>query len=197
MLDKDQREKLIEEISDRLIPVLSQKAADIPIEESAIVALDWMNGRRTPDANQMLKGAIMNMDLASDAPKIFKALVEATAFGSKKIVERFLTQGIEIKKVAALGGVAKKSSFVMQVMTDVLNMPIKVVKSDQSVALGAAIFAATVAGIYPGVKESQKMMGKGYEREYLPDPENARMYEKLYQQYSRFGEFVEKETKGE
>jgi L-ribulokinase len=92
------------------------------------VALDWMNGRRTPDANQLLKGAILGLNLGSDAPRIFKALVEATAFGAKKIVDRFISEGIRIDGIVALGGVAKKSPFVMQVVADVLNMPILVAR---------------------------------------------------------------------
>lgn len=191
LLDEQTKEKLIEEISDKLIPELSKKATDLPLNESAIIALDWMNGRRTPDANQSLKGAIMNLDLGSDAPRIFRALVEATAFGSKKIIERFLEEGVQIKKVAALGGVAKKSSFVMQIMADVLNMPIRVLKSEQTVALGAAIFASVVAGIYPDVKKAQKKMGQGFEREYLPNSKHAEIYEKLFRQYEKFGEVIE------
>lgn len=194
-IDEKTREKLVEEVSDGIIAKLSEEARKIPINESGIVALDWMNGRRTPDANQALKGAVMGLNLGSDAPRIFKALVEATCFGSKKIVDRFLDEGIPIKKVVALGGVAKKSPFVMQVMADVLNMPIKVAKSEQTPALGAAMLAATAAGVYKTVEDAKKAMGAGFDAEYQPIPENVKQYQTLYEKYTAFGHFIESQTK--
>jgi L-ribulokinase len=194
LLNAETKEKLTTEISDGIIAKLSEEASNLPIEESRIVALDWMNGRRTPDANQSLKGAIMGLNLGSDAPRIFKALVEATCFGSKKIVDRFLEEGIPIKKVVALGGVAKKSPYVMQVMADVLNMPIKVAKSEQTPALGAAMLAATAAGIYNSVEEAKDAMGGGFDAEYFPIQENVEKYKPLYEQYSAFGAFIESDN---
>ena len=182
-------------MSDQIITRLSEEAAKIPIAESGIIALDWMNGRRTPDANQALKGAILGLNLGSDAPRIFRALVEATCFGSKKITDRFLEEGIPIKQVVALGGVAKKSPFVMQVMADVLNMPIKVAKSEQTPALGAAMYAATAAGIFPKVEDAKAAMGSGFDAEYLPDRDNAIQYAKMFKQYVAFGEFIESTVK--
>ena len=193
-IDEDTKSNLIEEISDGIIAKLSEVAAKIPIGESGIVALDWMNGRRTPDANQALKGAILGLNLGSDAPLIFKALVEATCFGSKKIVDRFIDEGIPIHNVVALGGVAKKSPFVMQVMADVLNMPIKVAKSEQTPALGAAMLAAVASGIYPNVEIAKNAMGSGFDAEYHPIPENVKKYTPLYEKYSAFGNFVESQT---
>ncbi len=182
-------------MADQIIPELSKQAAKIPIGESGIVALDWMNGRRTPDANQELKGAILGLKLGSDAPRIFRALVEATAFGAKKIVDRFISEGVRIDGIVALGGVAKKSPFVMQVVADVLNMPILVARSEQACALGTAMAAATVAGLYPTVLDAQKAMGNGFEMEYKPVKANAEAYAALYEQYSRAGEFVEQSLK--
>lgn len=195
LVDGPTREKLIREIADRIIPELSKKAETIPVGESGIVALDWMNGRRTPDANQLLKGAIFGLNLGSDAPRIFRALVEATAFGAKKIVDRFIDEGVRIDGIVALGGVAKKSPFVMQVVADVLNMPILVARSEQACALGTAMAAATVAGLYPTVLDAQKAMGNGYEMEYTPDKTNARAYAMLYARYGEAGEFVEQYSK--
>ncbi len=194
IIDKDTREKLAGEILDGIIPKLTAAAEGIPPGESGVVALDWMNGRRTPDANQALKGAITGLTLGSDAPRIFRALVEATAFGSKKIVERFESEGVRIDGVIALGGVAKKSPFVMQVLADVLNRPIKVARSEQTVALGAAMFAAIVAGIYKSVDEAQKAMGSGFDAVYQPIPENVKKYQELYEKYGRLGDFIEEET---
>jgi len=192
-IDSNTKERLISEISDRIIPELSEQAKTIPIEETGIVALDWLNGRRTPDANQNLKGAITGLTLGSDAPRIFRALVEATAFGSKKIIDRFIAEGVEIKGVIALGGVAKKSPFVMQVVADVLNMPIKVARAEQACALGSAMAAAVVGGIYATIEGAQKAIGSGFEKEYIPEPEKAEKYRILYEKYSKLGEFVEKE----
>ena len=112
-LDEATRNKIKEQTSERIIAELSKQAETLPLEETAIIALDWMNGRRTPDANQALKGAITGLTLGSDAPRIFKALVEATAFGSRMINERFISEGISIDGVIAIGGVAKKNPFVM------------------------------------------------------------------------------------
>lgn len=191
LLDQDTKERIIQEVSDNIIPELSRRAESIPVGESGIIALDWMNGRRTPDANQLLKGAIFGLNLGSDAPRIFRSLVEATAFGAKKIVDRFISEGIRIDGIVALGGVAKKSPFVMQVVADVLNMPILVARSEQACALGTAMAAATVAGLYPTVLDAQKAMGNGYEMEYKPIKANAQAYARLYALYSETGEFVE------
>jgi L-ribulokinase len=195
LIDQAVKDKIIAEMADRIIPELSKKAAEIPIGESGIVALDWMNGRRTPDANQMLKGAIFGLNLGSDAPRIFRALVEATAFGARKIVDRFISEGVRIDGIVALGGVAKKSPFVMQVVADVLNMPILVARSEQACALGTAMAAATVAGLYPTILDAQSAMGNGYEMEYKPVKVNADAYAKLYSRYGEAGEFVEKYSK--
>jgi L-ribulokinase len=194
-IDQVTKDKLIKEIADKMIPELSKQAQQIAIGESGIVALDWMNGRRTPDANQLLKGAITGLNLGSDAPRIFRALVEATAFGAKKIVDRFISEGVRIEGVIALGGVAKKSPFVMQIVCDVLDMPILVARSEQACALGTAMAAATVAGLYPTVLDAQQAMGNGYETEYKPNQANAEKYKALYEKYSRLGIFVESETK--
>ncbi len=191
LLDEATKQKLLDETSDKIIAKLSEEAAKLPIGASGIVALDWMNGRRTPDANQNLKGAIAGLNLGSDAPRIFRALVEATAFGSKAINDRFIAEGVRIDGVIALGGVAKKSPLVMQIVADVLNMPIKVARSEQACALGSAMAAAVVAGIYPNTAEAQKKMGGGIETEYHPILENVGKYQELYEKYKRFGRFVE------
>jgi L-ribulokinase len=191
LLDDATKAKLIAEVSSRIIPELTKAAELIPIEDSSIVALDWMNGRRTPDANQNLKGVISGLNLGSDAPRIFRALVEATAFGSKAIVDRFVREGVRIDGVIALGGVAKKSPFVMQIVCDVLNMPIKVARSEQACALGTAMAAAVVAGVYPNISEAQKKMGGGFEKTYTPDAKNAAKYQALYAKYLKLGELIE------
>ncbi len=191
LINKSTRDKLVNEIRDKILGKLSLEASKIPIGESGIIALDWLNGRRTPFADQELKGAIAGLNLGSDAAKIFRALVEATCFGSRKIVERFKEEGIGIHRVVALGGVAKKSPFVIQVLADVLNMPIKVARSEQAPALGAAMLAATAAGIYKKAEAAQKAMGNGFDKEYKPIPANAKAYDKIYRKYNQLGNFME------
>jgi L-ribulokinase len=192
-LDKKVREKIESETNDSIITELSKQAASITDDETAIIALDWLNGRRTPDADQSLKGAIAGLSLGSDAPRIFKALVEATAFGSKMINERFISEGVRIDGVIAIGGVAKKNPFVMQIVADVLNMPIKVASSDQTCALGSAMAASVVAGVHKDIAAAQKAMGGGFEMEYRPDPVRAKKYDELYLKYKKLGLFIEKE----
>jgi L-ribulokinase len=179
------------ELENDIISNLSKEAAQLPLNDSDELALDWLNGRRTPDANQMLKAAIINLNLASDAPKIFKALVEATCFGAKAIVDRFNEQGIHIKGLIGLGGVAKKSPYVMQVMSDVMNMSIRIHRSEQTCAIGAAMFAATAAGLYDNVENAMAAMGQGFNEEYHPDPARIEYYAKRYKDYLALGKFIE------
>ncbi len=193
-LDETVKHKIRKECADHMIASLSEAAEKINPLRSSLLALDWMNGRRTPDANQNLKGAIMGLTLGSDAPAIFRALVESTAFGAKMIVDRFVKEGVRIDGVIALGGVARKSPLVMQIVADVLNKPIKVARSEQAVALGSAMAAAVVAGVYKTIPEAQQAMGGGFETEYHPDPAMVQIYTGLYEQYKRFGQFVERET---
>ena len=190
-LDEKSRKKIKDETAERIIAELSKQAESLTVEETSVIALDWMNGRRTPDANQELKGAITGLSLGSDAPRIFKALVEATAFGSKMINERFISEGIRIDGVIAIGGVAKKNPFVMQVVSDVLNMSIKVVASEQTCALGSAMAASVVAGVYKDIPAAQKAMGGGFEKEYHPDPARAKKYETLFRKYKELGSLIE------
>jgi len=184
-------EEVKEQIIDGIIPALEQEAKKIPIQDNPILATDWMNGRRTPDANQLLKGSISGLTLGSTAPGIYKALVEATAFGSKAIIDRFLENGIEIESVIGIGGISQKSPFVMQTLADVLGMPIKVAKTEQTCAFGAAMFAAVVAGIYPSVEDAQKTMGQGFMSEYLPDAGRHEIYLNKYKKYLALGKFSE------
>lgn len=188
----EQKRELGERIAERLIPELDRGAAALSIEDSSVLALDWLNGRRTPDANQRLRGALTGLTLGTDAPRIYRGLVEATAFGSRAIVERFRAQGTRIDSAIAIGGVAKKSSFVMQTIADVMNLEVTVPEGDQPVALGAAMFAATAAGLYGQVGEAQQAMSSGIAAVYRPDQARAERYERLYQDYVALGSFVER-----
>jgi L-ribulokinase len=184
-------DRLARSISDRIIPELEAAARAIPPSKTGPLALDWLNGRRTPDADQRLKAAIAGLDLGSDAPRIYRALVEATAYGARAIVERFRGHGVRIDGAIAIGGIPRKSPFIMQIMADVLDMAIEVPSAEQPVALGAAMFAATAAGLYPAIEDAQRAMSPGLEIAYHPDPERATLYSALYRDYLALGGFVE------
>jgi L-ribulokinase len=179
------------EITDKIIGELNRKAATLDPDDQSELALDWFNGRRTPDANQLLKGAITGLSLGTDAPKLFRAVVEATCFGAAAIVDRFVKESVPVKGLIGLGGVAKKSPFIMQMMADTMNMPIRIHSSEQTCALGAAMFAATAAGIYPKVENAMKAMGQGFDAEYKPDPARVAIYAGRFQKYRALGKFIE------
>jgi len=180
------------EIREGMVAMLSEQAAELPVTDSSELALDWLNGRRTPEANQELKGAVTGLNLASDAPAIFRSLAEATCFGARKIVDCFTAQGVPVRGLIGMGGVARKSPFIMQMMADVMNMPIRIHRSEQTCAIGAAMFASVAAGIHPSVEEAMKAMGQGFDLEYFPEPGKAAIYDMRYRRYSRLGDFVER-----
>lgn len=187
----DQKHKLALEYEQNLILTLARQAEAIPLSENLPTALDWINGRRTPDANQALKSAISGLSLGTQAPHIFKALVHSICFGSKKIVDRFEDEGVKINKVIGIGGVARKSPYIMQTLANVLNRPIIVAASDYAPALGAAIYAAVAAGLYPDVQQASNMLASSFEAEYYPQAEQVVVFEKLMEKYEALSGFVE------
>lgn len=194
ILSEEQKTELKAEVESKFIRSLAEQAEAIPLSESVPVALDWVNGRRTPDANQELKSAISGISLGTHAPHIFKSLVNAICFGAKMIVDRFEEEGVKIETVIGIGGVARKSPFIMQTLANVLNMPIKVAESDQAPALGAAIYAAVASGIYKNVIEASKVMGSDFEAEYFPQSSQVEVYAQLLEEYKQLGNFVEEQT---
>lgn len=191
LIDAGIAEKLASAIKDDILAELSRQASRLPIEEAGELAVDWFNGRRTPDASQLLKGAVSGLSLGSDAPRIFRALVEATCFGARKITDRFKEEGISVKGLIGVGGIAQKSPFVMQMLADVMNMPIRIHSSEQTCALGAAMFAATAGGIYAKVEDAMQAMGSGFNKEYVPDKNKTGIYETRYQQYEDLSRCLE------
>ncbi len=194
LIDDATKQILLNQLIDGIIPALTAEATLIPLTVDDLVATDWLNGRRTPDANQQLKASITGLNLGSDAPRIFKALVESTCFGAKKIADRFVEEGIPVKGLIGLGGVAKKSPFIMQMLADVMNMPIRIHKSEQTCAAGAAMFAATAAGIYSKVEDAMDAMGQGFAVTYQPDAERVAIYAIRYNRYQALGNFTEQST---
>lgn len=174
-------------LEERILAELTAEAERLPLTDEDPVALDWHNGRRTPDADPRARGAVDGLTLATSAPALFKALVEATAFGSRAINERLLDEGVAIDNVIAIGGIARKSPFVMRTMADVTGVPIRVTDSDQACALGAAMFAAVAAGLYPTIAAAQRAMSPGFSAEYRPDPARHAIYDRLYARYRKLG----------
>jgi L-ribulokinase len=182
------------DLIDKIIPLLSNHAAVLETSAADPMALDWLNGRRTPDANQLLKGAITGLNLGTDAPQLFHSIAEATCFGARAIVDRFISEGIPVKGLIGLGGVAKKSPFIMQMMADVMDRPIRIHASEQTCALGAAMFAATAAGIYPEVEAAMAAIGQGWDATYTPNPGRTALYAERYRRYQVLGQYVESTT---
>ena len=190
-LPPEAADKLRAEMRSGLIRVLSDAAATLPIGDDDPVAVDWLNGRRTPDANQELSGAIMGLSLGTSAPQMFKSWVEATCYGARAIVDRFNAEGVQVRGLIGMGGVARKSPYIMQTMANVMNMPIKIHRSEQTCALGAAMFAATAAGLYPRVEEAMSAMGQGFDMTFLPQLNAGSVYGKRYEKYKALAAAVE------
>jgi len=195
VIDEATANALKEELEGKIIANLSKQAAALPDDDYAELAIDWLNGRRTPDANQELKGAITGLGLGTDAPRFFRALAAATCFGAKAIVDRFKEQGVPVKGIIGIGGVAKKSAYIMQMMADVLEMPIRIHRFEHTCALGAAMFAAVAAGVYPNIEAAMAAMGTGFEKEYKPNIKKQKLYRQHYQQYLGLGRYLEKYNK--
>lgn len=186
---------LYQELETQLLLELNTEAAKLPIRVDAPFALDWFNGRRTPDVDPMVKGLIGGLSLGTTAPDIFRALVEATCFGSRAIMCRIEQEGIQVKGINAIGGIANKSPFVIQMMADTLNRPIRIAAADQICALGAGMFAAVVCGLYKNVEEAAINMGKGFSETINPRNEYVDIFEKRYKEYIRYGALQRSEKK--
>ena len=187
----EDRAALLEETEGRLLQDLANEAAKIEPAETDLLALDWLNGRRSPDADPRLKGAITGLTLGTDAPRFYRALAEATAFGAKAIVERFKEEGVAIEGIIGVGGVARRSPFIMQILADVIGLPIHVPAFDQSVALGAAMFAAVTAGLYPDIPSAQEALCSPIDTIYQPQENHLAAYKLLYEKYQALGRFYE------
>ena len=162
---------------------LTEEAEKLKPGESGLMALDWNNGNRTVLVDPLLTGLILGTTLHTTAPEVYRALVEATAFGGLKIIRRFEEYGVKIEEVVNCGGIAEKNPFVMQILADVFNKPMKVSRSAQTCALGAAIFGALVGGAHATTLDAQKAMTGVKERIYTPIPENVKVYAELYNLY--------------
>lgn len=162
---------------------LTREAAKLQPGASGLLALDWNNGNRTILVDPLLTGQLIGQTLHTTAPEIYRALIEATAFGALTIIKRFEEYGVEIKEVINCGGIAEKNPVVMQIYADVCNRPMKVSRSAQTCALGAAIFGAVAGGAYRSVPAAQRKMTGVKDTVYRPQKAAAATYAKLYQLY--------------
>jgi L-ribulokinase len=168
--------------------LLDELAAAQPPGASGLIALDWENGNRSVLVDAGLSGAIVGLTLATTAPEIYRALVEATAFGTRLIVETFNASGVPVTDFVVAGGLMK-SAPVMQIYADVLRRPLSVIGSEQGPALGSAIHAAVAADAYPDVPSAAIAMGRVNRDVYLPDAARADVYDELYAEYLRLHDY--------
>ena len=162
---------------------LAKGAAKLQAGESGLLALDWNNGNRTILVDQRLTGLLMGQTLYTTPAEIYRALIEATAFGALAIINRFEEYGVKIGQVINCGGIAEKNPLVMQIYADVTGRPMKVSRSAQTCALGAAIAGAVVAGVHRDFAPAQKAMTGLKPKIYEPDPQEHQVYRELYALY--------------
>ena len=161
---------------------MTRQAEQLRPGESGLLALDWNNGNRTILVDPLLTGLLLGQTLHTTAAEIYRALVEATAFGALTIISRFEEYGMTVKEVVNCGGIAEKNPFLMQIYADVCNRPMKISRSPQTCALGAAIFGAVAGGAFKTVPQAQSRMTGVKETVYRPE-KAAAVYAELYSLY--------------
>lgn len=174
--------------------LLREKAERQKPGESGLLALDWWNGNRSVLVNAELSGMLLGMTLSTKPEDIYRALIEATAYGLRVIAERYEEGGVAIDRIVASGGIAQKDAMMMQIYADVLGRPIRIGGTTQSGALGSAIYAAVAGGIYPDVQSAAKRMAKPGEKLYSPNPEHHRRYTELYALYRQLHDLFGRDT---
>jgi L-ribulokinase len=162
--------------------LLTEAAATQAIGQHGLIALDWHSGNRSVLVDHQLSGAIVGQTLATTCVDMYRALLEATAYGTRMIVETFVNSGVPVTELVVAGGLLK-NRLLMQIYADVLGLPLSTVNSAQAPALGSAIHAATAAGAYQDVAAAAKQMGGRVRNAYLPIPDNVARYDRLYAQY--------------
>lgn len=162
--------------------LLTEKGAEQEIGEHGLVALDWHNGNRSILNNGSLSGTLIGMTLNTRPEEIYRAYLEATGFGLRVIIENFLEHGVEINEIVAAGGLLK-NKFLMQIYADITRIPLSISGSKLAGSLGAAIYGAVAAGAYPNVYDAARAMGSKIDHAYVPNEENAKKYDLLYEEY--------------
>ncbi len=176
--------------------LLRKKAERLKIGESGLVALDWFNGNRSILNQSNLSGMLLGLTLRTRPEEIYRALLEATAYGSRMILEQFENNGLYIKEIHAAGGIACKDPFMIQIYADVLGKPIQVADTTQAGATGSAIYAAVATGIYPSIREAARQLAVPCTKQYIPNPDNKKQYDKLYQEYTILHDYFGKGENG-
>ena len=164
---------------------LEREAATQSVGEHGLLALDWWNGNRSTLVNAELSGLIVGLTLSTRAPDTYRALIEATAYGTREIIEAFEREGVEVRELVAAGGLPEKNALLRQIYADVTGRPLKLAGSAQAPALGSAMFAAVAAGIYPDIHAASEAMGSLKEEVVQPIPKNRAVYDRLYGEYKR------------
>lgn len=164
---------------------LREKAEKLRPGESGLLALDWWNGNRSVLVDADLTGLMLGMTLRTRPEEMYRALIEATAYGTRKIVETFRENGVPVDEFVASGGISQKDPMTMQIYADVLKMPVKIADSLQGPALGSAIFAAVASGLYPDILTAARKLGRIKDVVYTPIAENSAIYDKLFAEYDR------------
>jgi L-ribulokinase len=168
---------------DRLHAQLSAEASSLKPGQSGLLALDWNNGNRTILVDPLLTGLLVGQTLHTTRADVYRALIEATAYGARAIIERMREYGVPIDRVVCCGGIAEKNALFMQIYADVIGHPMLIAGSPQTPALGSAISAAVVAGAHPSFEAAQEKMTALKEKRYAPDPAAQRVYDELYGVY--------------
>ena len=179
----DDYTQMAEQLGVDIHTYLSELAVKQPVGGHGLVALDWESGNRSTLVDHQLSGLILGLTLSTRPEEIYRAIVESTAFGTRKIVETFNNSGVHVVEFIAAGGLIK-NKFVMQIYSDVLNMPITVIRSTQGPALGSAIHAAVAAGAYKDVVAASAAMGGVEDEKFIPNSTHAKIYDQLYHHYS-------------
>ena len=162
---------------------LREKAKKLKVGESGLVALDWWNGNRSILVDVDLSGVILGMTLSTKPEEIYRALLEATAYGTRVIIDNFEENGVKISELYAAGGIAEKDELMMQIYADVTNREIRISASPQAPALGSAIFGAVASGYFETAADAAAVMGKIKDTVYRPIPENVAAYDRLFKEY--------------
>jgi L-ribulokinase len=164
---------------------LTAESSQLRPGQSGLLALDWNNGNRTVLVDQRLTGLLIGQTLHTTAPEIYRALIEATAFGARIILERIEAFGVRVDRIVCAGGIAEKNPMLMQIYADVTGREMRVARSSQACALGAAIAAAVVAGGFPDFPSAQSAMTGRKDVAYLPDADAHDVYDRLFDLYKK------------
>ncbi len=174
--------------------LLREKASRLRVGESGLLALDWHNGNRCTLGDLGLSGLLLGQTLGTKPEEIYRAYIEATAYGTRMIVENFEANGISVGDIVAAGGIAQKDEMMMQIYADVLGREIKIAGSTQAGARGSAIYAAVAGGLYKGVAEAARALGVPVKQPYRPNAADADAYEAIYAEYKTLYNYFGREN---